>query len=127
MIDQVLAPDWEAIPALPSGGRGATGFRELAGFLRGVFPDLTVTVEDIVAAGDRVAVRATARGTHSADLIGVPATGRAVEYRAFEIHRLEDGRIAQTWHVQDYRCFVPPRPTAPLRERALSPTSHRGA
>src|SRR5918997_1303555 len=75
--------------------------RVVAGF-RAVFPDLAVTNEDVIVAGDKVTVRSTIRGTHQGDLLGIPPTGRAVEFMAIDIHRVEGGRIAETWHIEDY-------------------------
>jgi predicted ester cyclase len=101
LVDQALAPDWEAIPAMRTGG-GPAGWKAAITHLRGVFTDLTVTIEDIVVAGDRVAVRTVTRGVHTGELLGVPGTGRPVEFRAADFHRLAGGRIATTWHLEDY-------------------------
>ncbi|GAA5049635.1 steroid delta-isomerase-like uncharacterized protein [Thermocatellispora tengchongensis] len=101
-IGEVLTPDWEDIPLPPGTDRGPAGYEQTVAYLRGVFPDLDVTIEDVVVSGDRVAVRSVARGTHSGDILGVPATGREVEFRAFDFHRLEEGRIAQSWHLEDF-------------------------
>lgn len=102
LADEVLASDWEDIPLPPGTGRGPDGYKRTVAYLRGVFPDLDVTVEDVVVSGERAAVRSVARGTHSGEILGVPATGRRVEFRAFDFHRLEGGRIAQSWHLEDY-------------------------
>ncbi len=102
LADEVLAPDWEDIPLNPGQGPGREGYKQTIAYLRGVFPDLNITIEDIVVSGDRVAVRSVARGTHSGEILGVPATGRQVEFRAFDFHRLEGGQIFQSWHLEDY-------------------------
>lgn len=101
VIDEALTPDWEAIPALRS-GPGPDGWKATIAHLRGVFPDLDVTIEDVVVSGDRVAVRSVSRGTHRGELLGVRGTGRVIEFRASDFHRLEGGRIVQTWHLEDY-------------------------
>jgi predicted ester cyclase len=56
-----------------------------------------VTLDDVVAVGDRVTVRFTARGTQRGPLLGAAGTGRAVEVTGVAVHRLVDGRIAETW------------------------------
>lgn len=100
-VDQALTPDWEAVPPLQA-GPGAAGWKATVVHLRAVFTDLTVSIEDVVVAGDLVAVRSVSRGTHTGELLGVPGTGRPVEIRAADFHRLAGGRIVQTWHLEDY-------------------------
>lgn len=99
--DELLAPDWEDIPLAPGVSRGPEGYRQTVAFLRGAFPDLQVVVEELIVSGNRVAVRALARGTHRGAFLGIEATGRQVVFRAYDFHRLEAGRIAQSWHLED--------------------------
>ena len=101
VLDEALAPNWDPIPALRTGS-GPGAWKASVEHLRGVFADLQVTIEDVIVSGDRVAVRTVNRGIHDADLLGVPATGRAIEFRAADVHRLENGRIVETWHLEDY-------------------------
>jgi|SRR5579875_3291220 predicted ester cyclase len=101
LADQALAADWEAIPALRT-GPGAGGWKASIAHLRGVFTGLTVTIEDVVACGDLVAVRSVSRGVHAGELLGVPGTGRQIAFRAADFHRLAGGRIVRTWHLEDY-------------------------
>jgi steroid delta-isomerase-like uncharacterized protein len=101
LVDQALAPDWAAHPALRTGS-GPAGWKAAIAHLRGAFTDLTVTIEDVVVAGDRVAVRAVTRGVHTGELLGVPGTGHPVGFRSADFHRLTRGRIAATWHLEDY-------------------------
>ena len=101
LVDDALAPDWEAIPAL-STGPGAEGWKASITHLRSVFSDLTVSIDDVVASGDLVAVRSVCRGVHRGELLGVPGSGREIKFRASDFHQLLDGRIVQTWHLEDY-------------------------
>jgi len=78
----------------PLDGDGWTGF--IAAFAA-AFPDLRLTVEDSVAAGDRVAARVTFRGTHRGEFQGIPPTGRQVAFTAIEFNRMEDGKVAEHW------------------------------
>ena len=59
------------------------------------FPDLTMEISDIFAVKDRVILRAAARGTHQAELMGIPATGNKVEFSALIIFRIKDGKVAE--------------------------------
>jgi steroid delta-isomerase-like uncharacterized protein len=85
----------------PGPMHGHATWRQGAELMRTAFKDLTAHIEDIVAAGDRVAVRLTFRGTHSGDFLGVPASGRSVEYVSHEFYRLADGLIAEEWICSD--------------------------
>ena len=61
------------------------------------FPDLWLTVEDILADGDRVAARVTFRGTHRGEFQGIPPTERQVTFSAIEFNRMEGGKVAEHW------------------------------
>jgi predicted ester cyclase len=101
VVNNVLAPGWQNTPLPPGVTSGAEAFRGTVAFLRTVFPDFTITHEDFVVTGDKVGVRSVSCGTHSAELLGVTPTGRKVSYRAFDFHRIENGRIAESWHLED--------------------------
>src|SRR3974377_331592 len=64
-------------PPVPPGPEGIT---QLITLYRTAFPDLTATVEDMVAEGDEVAYRLTFHGTHSGEMMSIPATGKQVTY-----------------------------------------------
>jgi steroid delta-isomerase-like uncharacterized protein len=82
-------------PTGPEAGKAA--FRAM----RAAFPDLHVTIEDMLADGDRVVTRQTFAGTHRGEWMGVPATGRAVSWAVIDIVRLEDGLLVDHWAVAD--------------------------
>lgn len=100
-LDAVMAADWQAVPALRS-GPGREGWKASINLLRGVFGDMTVSIEAVVASGDLVAVRSVTGGVHIGELLGVAGTGNKVEFRAADFHRFEDGKIVQSWHLEDY-------------------------
>lgn len=72
------------------------GMKEAKGW-RSAFPDLAVDVDLMVAEGDLVAVRWTARGTNTGTGNGIPATGRKVQVSGTAIFRFVDGKIAEEW------------------------------
>jgi len=76
---------------------GIQGMNEIISACRAAFEHLDVTLDDIVAEGDRVAVRFTARGVHQGAFMGLPATGKSITMTGIEIFRIEDGRIAELW------------------------------
>jgi steroid delta-isomerase-like uncharacterized protein len=69
--------------------------------LHRAFPDLHVTVEDLIAEGDKVVGRNSVTGTHQGEYMGLPPTGKSVTYNEIFIIRFVDGRIAETWGVVD--------------------------
>ena len=94
--------DFAALNALAAPGCAdhaeAAGPAAIAQFLvtwRAAFPDLALTVEDLAAAGDTVAVRWTLHGTHRGAFLGRPATGQAVAVTGIELYRLADGQIVE--------------------------------
>ena len=102
IYDTVLTADWADHPLGMGQEPGREGFKPVIEFFRGIFPDLQVTNEDIIISGDKAVVRSTIRGTHEGNLFGVPGTGTSVEFMAIDIHRLENGMIAESWHVEDF-------------------------
>ena len=60
-------------------------------------PDVSASMEDLVVAGDRVVGRFVYRATHTGELMGIPASGNAVEMRSIDIWRIEDGVFAEHW------------------------------
>jgi predicted ester cyclase len=85
----------------PADLRGPEGIRGVVRWLRSAFPDLEYSVEDAFGAGDRVALRCTARGTHRGEFMGRAATGRRFAVQQIHLFRLEDGRIAEHWACRD--------------------------
>ena len=65
------------------------------------FPDLHFTVHHVVAEGDLVADYLTGTGTHEGEFLGVPATGRAVQFQTMETYRVADGQVAEQWVITD--------------------------
>ena len=101
ILEEVYAPDvvWH------EPDREFHGTEEIkqlsAGFLE-AFPDLNVTVEDVLAEGEQVAVRWTQRGTHQGEMERLgPPTGRSFELEGITIHRFEGDKIAETWERYD--------------------------
>jgi len=96
-----LSPDFvmnlAGLPPIP----GPQVWRQGVDVIKSAFPDLRARIDDVVAAGDEVAVRLTFRGTHKGDYLGVPATGRTIEYVSHEFYRIADGLIAEEWVCSD--------------------------
>ena len=65
------------------------------------FPRYELAIEDMIAEGDRVAVRLTFRGTHRGELMGIPPTGKRIECDVIDIMRVAGGKCVEHWHVMD--------------------------
>jgi steroid delta-isomerase-like uncharacterized protein len=96
--DEVYAPDYVSHdPSNSEEVRGLEAAKRAASDYRQAFPDLRVTVEDLIAEGDRVAARLRFRGTHLGELDGIAPTGRRVDCTGIVISRIEEGKIAEDW------------------------------
>ena len=80
---------------------GKTAWRENIDLALTAFPDLRAEVEDCFAADDKVAVRLTFHGTHTGEFLGIPATGRTVNYDSNEFYRVINGTIVEEWICSD--------------------------
>ncbi len=87
--------------ALSQPVQGLEAAKQFDTMLRGAFPDIHFTVEDQIAETDKVVTRWTARGTHRGQLMGIPATNRSVTWAGITIHRIADGRVAESWVSSD--------------------------
>jgi predicted ester cyclase len=99
--DEVLAAEFVDHNPMPNQPPGSAGFREWMRATRAVFPDLTVTVQDVVADRDRLAARVRYRGTHGGTFLGIAATGKEVDFEAFHFARFRNGSIVEWWGTAD--------------------------
>lgn len=81
------------------------------------FPDLTFRVEQMIAEGDWVAGLTRLRGTHLGTFAGFPATGKAIEYTAIVIDRLENGRIVEHHANPDFLAILTQIGALPIKPR----------
>ena len=82
-------------------GPGANGIKQAYIRCREAFPDMHITIEDLIAQGDKVAMRYTLRGTHQGEFEGIPATWRKVTITGIDIYRFSDGKVVEWWHRPD--------------------------
>jgi predicted ester cyclase len=66
-----------------------------------VYPDIHLTVEDLIAEGDKVVGRTTVTGTHRGQFMRLAPTGKFITYNEIFIFRFADGKVAETWGVVD--------------------------
>jgi len=94
--DDLLASNFTLHIPLPS-QPGISGMNDVITACRAAFEHLNVTVEDMVAEGDMVAARFTARGIHKGVFMGLPPTDKSITMTGIEIFRIEKGKIAELW------------------------------
>ena len=100
-IDEIAEPDVLFHAPVPTGATGTQALKQVWPVLLRAFPDLHVTVEDLIEEGDKVVSRNTVTGTHQGEYMGLPPTGRSVTYNEIFIFRFVNGRIAEIWGVVD--------------------------
>ncbi len=102
-IDEVTASNWVTHnPTTPEGtSSGVEGARQFIEMYRNAFPDTQMTVEDVIAEGDKVVTRWTARGTHQGEMLGISPSGNRVEVTGISVDRIEDGKFVESWSIYD--------------------------
>ena len=88
-------------PFTPDQQPGREGFKEMVRTLRAAFPDFTLVADDVIAEGDKVVMRWSGNGTHSGEFMGVPATGKVVNFTGISIDRIDGGKIVEHWEQFD--------------------------
>src|SRR5215203_5423010 len=101
LIDELCAENFVDHDPLPGTGPDRQGIHDFVKLVRSAFPDLQTTVDEIIAEGDRIAVRSTFRGTHEGDFMGIPATGKKVEVSNYDFVRFENDQAAEHWGTID--------------------------
>lgn len=98
-FDQVVAKvTFSTTTMVPQGLEGLKQF--FAGF-GAAFPDARITLNDVIAEGDKVMGFFTFRATHKGELMGIPATGKRVEFNTMDLWRVANGKLAEPWDVVD--------------------------
>jgi steroid delta-isomerase-like uncharacterized protein len=86
-----------------------TGSANVAGLFASVvtaFPDAHITINDIFAQGDQVVVRVVVSGTQEGPILGIPASGRFVQWDGVDVYRLSDGKISNIWAGDDWTAIL---------------------
>jgi predicted ester cyclase len=100
--DELIATNYiDHNPISPGLAPGLEGIKQGLALLREAMPDLWVTIEDMVAEGDKVTTRVTARFTHKGEFMGIAPTGKQVTIPGISIMRIADGKIVEEWTSSD--------------------------
>ncbi len=105
IVDELFTTDADIVQDVlsPSPGfrGGREGVKQALAMISGAFPDWWVTVEDMIAEGDKVVTRYTGQGTQRGEFMGIPATGKRVTTTVIDIFRIADGKVAEAWVEAD--------------------------
>ena len=100
-FDELVAPQYIEHNPAPGQESGPEGLKQIAAMFRTAFPDMQVTIEDLIAEGDKVVGRITTRGTHKGEFLGAPPTNQVVDMQEIHIVRFSDGKMVEHWGLED--------------------------
>ena len=123
VIDKMTAENYVDHTAPPGMPPGREGEKQWFTMLRAAFPDGQTTIDDIIAEGDKVAVRATMTGTHQGDFMGIPATGKPVTISGIDVTRFHEGQSVEHWGQWDMAALMQQLGVAPPQAAATSEES----
>ena len=101
LVDELYAEDYVDLNPVPGIPANRDGLKMQLGIYHQAFPDLNITVEDMVADDDKIVVRYTIRGTHGGELMGIPATGKVAEFRGISMVQLANGKVVEEFSLAD--------------------------
>jgi steroid delta-isomerase-like uncharacterized protein len=101
VVDELLAPDYVDYTSAPGAPRGRNGYRATVNMFRSAFPDINFTLDQVLAEGDRVAIRLTGRGTHQGVFMGIAPTGKQVTFGGMTFLHMQDGKVTERWGISD--------------------------
>jgi len=100
-IDEFFAPNLVPYSLPPAVTRDREGYKQMVTAILAAFPDFHITVEDMVAEGDKVVARATTRGTHKGEFMSIAPTGKQATWTEIFIWRIEGGKVVEIWAEVD--------------------------
>lgn len=122
LLDEVVTADWEDIPAAPGQLSGPDGIKPIIKAISTSISNFKIVVHDVIDGrgsdgNGKIGVRGEMRGTHTGEMFGIPATGREVRIPIHEFHHVTDGKLARTWHLEDWMGFFQQVGQAPRLEQ----------
>jgi steroid delta-isomerase-like uncharacterized protein len=101
VASQIIAADFIDHTNPPGLQHGLEGHNMVVSIFHAAFSNFGFEIEEMIAEGDKVAIRVTMRGTHTGDLFGIPPTGKSVEVSGTHFLRCANGRVAEHWGTND--------------------------
>lgn len=100
VIDEILSPDYILHISSP-GEKDRDGYHQAVRLYREAFPDFLFTIDDTIAEGDKVVIRATMTGTHEGNFMGIEPTGQKLTMSVISIRHFSNGKIIEEWVEMD--------------------------
>jgi steroid delta-isomerase-like uncharacterized protein len=100
-FDEVVSPDFVNHSAPPDVPPTREGWKQVVSMFLTAFPGMQLQIEDEIAEGDLVTTRFTGRGTHQAELMGIPATGKEVHVTGIFIAQIQGEKMVARWEELD--------------------------
>jgi predicted ester cyclase len=97
----ILAPEY--VEHLPTGDISLEQLKHYAPKFFAAFPDISITINDMVAEGDKVAVLVNWRATHQGEYMGIPPTGKKIDITVAMMIKIDGGKWVEFWNVTDIR------------------------
>ena len=99
VVDELFVPNYvHHDPGLPPEMQGSReAYKQVTAMFRAGFPDIKMTVEDLVAEGEEVVARWIWHGTNQGEFQGMPPNGKQVTGSGISIHRVASGKLAEAW------------------------------
>ena len=102
LVEEMVADDIEEHEEMGGGTSvGREGIIKSISDFRKAFPDLSVTIEDEFAEGDRIFMRSTWHGTHQGEFMGIDPTGKQVSFESMDEIRMDHGKLKEHWGITD--------------------------
>lgn len=102
LLDEAVTPDWQDIPLAPHQAPGRDGMKPLISEFATAFPDLKITLLEVIGAPGRAAVRGLITATHKGEWFGIAPTGKSFQMPIHEFHHIANGKVTHTWHLEDW-------------------------
>ncbi len=107
LVNQAVTDDWDDIPLAPGQVPGADGIKPIILSIVKAFPDIKITIKDVIHIPGQAGVRAELTGTQKGELFGIKPTNKKVTFGIHEFHQLNGEKIKTTWHMEDWlSCFT---------------------
>lgn len=126
VADALFAPSVTS-PTAPWAPPGPTGVKLAATMIFTAFPDFHMSIDQMVATGDRVAARYVETGTHQGAFMGVAPTGRKVCWTEIGILRIQDGKVVENWFEPDMLTLLQQLGAVPAPGQATSSAVDTGS